>query len=188
MTAGPPAGSLALTPSQTIGPFLAMGMEPLERRDVVPSGTPGSFILSGTVRDADDAPVPDAVVELWQASPGGTFISTAGPEGTEPWFGRSLTDVGGRYWFTTVKPGPVALHTGQPQAPHLEVLLFARGLLRHVRTRIYFADEGEANEADPVLRAISPERRSTLLATATEDGFAFDVRLRGAGETVFFAC
>jgi protocatechuate 3,4-dioxygenase, alpha subunit len=181
-------GHLVPTPSQTIGPFLAIGMEPLEHRDVVAPGTEGAVTVGGTVLDGENAPVPDAMIELWQASPDGGFDATAGTGGDQPWFGRSLTDASGRYAFTTAKPAPVALRTGEPQAPHLELLLFARGLLRPVRTRVYFPDEAAANNADPVLRAVPPERRQTLVATPGSDGLTFDIRLRGAGETVFFAC
>lgn len=184
MTAGP----LLPTPSQTIGPFLSMGMEPLEHRDVVAPGAPGAFTLRGTVRDGDGAAVPDAVLELWQAGPDGQFVAGAGPDGRPQWFGRALTDPAGHYAFTTARPGPVALPGGALQAPHIELLVFARGLLRPVRTRVYFPDEPEANNADPVLRAIPPERRSTVVATAIAGGFNFDVRLQGADETVFFAC
>lgn len=184
---GATAAQLVPTPSQTIGPFLSMGMEPLERRDVVQPGTPGAFTLCGTVRDEDDAPVPDAVLELWQPGPDGRFTTGAGAGGDEAWFGRSLTGPDGGYTFTTARPAPVALRTGEPQAPHIELLIFARGLLRPVRTRVYFPDE-PANETDPVLLGIAPKRRSTLVATAIDGGFVFDVKLRGAGETVFFAC
>lgn len=188
MSTVPATGRLLPTPSQTIGPFLAMGMAPLERPHVVPPGTPGALAVAGTVADADGAPVPDAVVELWQAGPDGRFVAGAGATGDEPWFGRSLTDVAGRYHFTTMKPAPVALRTGEPQAPSLDVLVFARGLLRPVRTRVYFPDEVAANDADPVLRALPADRRATLVATADGDGLTFDIRLQGSGETVFFAC
>ena len=186
---GAPRGLLP-TPSQTIGPFLAMGMEPLERRDVVPPTTPGAVVLTGTVLDGDGVPVPDAMLELWQSGPDGRFDTGAGPDGDQPWFGRSLTDAAGRYGFTTMKPAPVALRTGEPQAPHVELLVFARGLLRPVRTRVYFPDEAAANGADPVLGAVPPERRSTLVAVAVAEGggLTFDIRLQGAAETVFFAC
>lgn len=190
MVAGAPATRPAVpTPSQTVGPFLSMGMQPLERTDVVPGGTPGGFELAGSVLDGAGAPVPDAVVELWQAAPDGTFFPTAGRDGDEAWFGRSLTDAQGRFRFVTVKPGRVGLDDGRLQAPHLELLVFARGLLRPVRTRAYFPDEPAANESDPVLNGVAEERRHTLLAAAAGDrSLRFDVRLQGADETVFFAC
>jgi protocatechuate 3,4-dioxygenase alpha subunit len=181
--------AVAPTPSQTVGPFLSMGMQPMERNDVVPVGSPGAFELAGSVLDGAGAPVPDAVVELWQAAPDGTFSSTAGRDGDETWFGRSLTDAEGRFGFVTVKPGRIGLDDGRLQAPHLELLVFARGLLRPVRTRAYFPDEPAANASDPVLNGVPEERRHTLVATAAGNGtLRFDVRLQGADETVFFAC
>lgn len=176
------------TPSQTVGPYLSLGVAPLERCEVVPPGTPGACTLSGRVLDGAGAPVPDAVVELWQAGPDGSFGAGAGAGGDQPWFGRSLTDAEGRYRFVTVKPGSVPLSTGQLQAPHVELLVFARGLLRHLRTRAYFPDEADANEKDPVLSRVPGDRRHTLVATHAGDGLRFDVRLQGADETVFFAC
>lgn len=179
---------VVLTPSQTIGPFLAIGMVPLERTAVVPAHFPGAFVLAGSVVDGDGVPVPDAMVELWQAGPDGRFESGAGEDGNEPWFGRSLTDPAGRYSFTTARPSTVPLVSGRPQAPHIELLVFARGLLRAVRTRAYFPDEAAANAADPVLQGVPAARRTTLVATKTADGFGFDVHLQGPHETVFFAC
>jgi protocatechuate 3,4-dioxygenase alpha subunit len=187
--AAPEARPGVPTPSQTVGPFLSMGLQPLEREDVVPGGTPGGLELSGSVLDGAGAPVPDAVVELWQAAPDGTFSPTAGRDGDESWFGRSLTDSDGRFRFVTVKPGRVGLDDGRLQAPHLELLVFARGLLRPVRTRAYFPDEPAANASDPVLNGVPEDRRRTLVATAAGNGsLRFDVRLQGADETVFFAC
>ena len=182
----PERAGLVPTPSQTIGPYLSIGLDPLERPTVVPHDTPGSVFLQGQVLDGAGRPVPDAVVELWQADPTGRYV---GAEQAGAWFGRCLTDAEGRFGFTTVKPGPVALRSGQPQAPHLELLVFARGLLRPVRTRCYFPDEAEANGRDPVLTGIPDEgRRRTLVAASEDDGrLRFDVHLQGALETVFFA-
>jgi protocatechuate 3,4-dioxygenase, alpha subunit len=175
------------TPSQTVGPYLAIGMAPLARPNLVPHGSPGASAVAGTVTDGAGSPVPDAVVELWQAGPDGTFENAAGEDGDHPWFGRSLTGPDGRYGFVTVKPGRLALDSGELQAPHLELLVFARGLTRPVRTRMYFPDEAAANEEDPVLSAIGPDRRPTLVAVAEGDALRFDIRLQGADETVFFA-
>ena len=183
-----PAGAPVPTPSQTVGPYLEIGLTPLDRSEVVAPGTPGAVTIAGQVLDGAGRPVPDAVVELWQADPDGRFAGDADGGGFPRWFGRSSTDAEGRYRFVTVKPGPVRLRTGVPQAPHLELLVFARGLLRPVRTRAYFPDEHAANEADPVLLGVPAERRRTLVAVAEGDGLRFDVRLQGSDETVFFAC
>lgn len=206
MTAGDvtPAGGAgpAPTPSQTVGPFLSIGLAPMERRQLVPDGTPGAVAIGGRVLDGRGDPVPDAAVEIWQ--PG-----APGAQG----FGRCLTDAAGRYGFVTTVPGPVALRSGALQAPHLDVLIFARGLTRWLRTRVYFPGE-PANGTDPVLTAVPADRRATLVAVpvpevpdagagdagagdatpgaapgggASRRELRFDVRLQGDGETVFFA-
>lgn len=179
---------LVPTPSQTIGPFLSIGVEPLARTEVVAPDTPGALRLAGSVFDGAGAPVPDAVVELWQAGPHGSLDDPA--DCSPHWFGRSLTGRDGSFVFTTVKPAPVPLTNGTLQAPHVELLVFARGLLRPLRTRAYFADEEEANRRDPVLLATpDPDRRRTLVAVDAGDaaGFRFDIHLQGPHETVFFA-
>jgi protocatechuate 3,4-dioxygenase, alpha subunit len=168
------------TPSQTVGPFFSFALGRVGGPDLVPPGSPGALVLEGRVLDGEGAVVPDAVLELWQADPGGRF-----PD--DGWgFGRCLTDAAGCYRFTTVKPGPV----DASQAPHLDLSIFARGLLQRLVTRVYFPDEGTANADDPVLGAVAdPARRATLLARPAADGdrLVFDVRLQGDGETVFFA-
>ncbi len=126
-----------------------------------------SFTLSGSVRDGAGAPVTDAVLEFWQ--PG------------ERGFTRALTDVKGHYAITTVKPGGVG-----PEAPHISISIFARGLQQRLVTHVYFADEAAANAADPVLAAIDPARRSRLLAEPAPDGYRFDIVLQGEEETPFF--
>jgi protocatechuate 3,4-dioxygenase alpha subunit len=144
------------------------------------------------VYDGNGEPVPDAVIESWQADPEGRYNHPDDPRGPAPHdfrgFARAPTDAEGRFGIHTVKPGPVPGPGGATQAPHLEVSVFARGLLNRVVTRIYFADEGELNAADPVLRSVAEDRRATLLAEPVpEDGYRFDVHLQGEGETVFFA-
>lgn len=194
--------SLGLTPSQTVGPYLAIGLPWGDGPFVVPEGTPGSVTITGRVLDVDGAPVPDALIETWQADPEGRFAHPDDPRGAvasgSAWagfrgFGRCPTDASGSYRIVTVRPGPVPGPDGREQAPHLDVSVFARGLLDRVVTRIYFPDQIAANAADPVLSAIAePERRATLVAVAVAgpggpaDQLRFDIRLRGEGETVFF--
>jgi protocatechuate 3,4-dioxygenase, alpha subunit len=165
------------TPSQTVGPFFEFGLvEPqgFTAAAVAPD-TPEAVTISGRVTDGDGAPVPDAMLELWQAEPDGSIGDGRGL------FARSGTDGDGRWSVTTVKPGATP-----GQAPHIAVDVFARGLLRHLVTRIYFPDEGDANAADPVLAAVDAQRRGTLVAEPDGEGLRFDVRLQGDGETVFF--
>ncbi|HEX6933905.1 MAG TPA: protocatechuate 3,4-dioxygenase subunit alpha [Streptosporangiaceae bacterium] len=182
-----------LTPSQTVGPYLAIGLPWADGPFVVPEGTPGAITIAGVVLDGTGEPVPDALVETWQADPEGRFDHPDDPRGAAAGgfrgFGRCPTDQDGGYRIVTVRPGPLPCPAGGTEAPHLDVSVFARGLLDRVVTRIYFADEAEANAADPVLSAIGePERRETLLATPGERAgeFRFDIRLRGERETVFF--
>jgi len=200
-----PPLTLPLTPSQTAGPFFGIGLPWPDGPYVVPEGTPGAITIGGTVRDGAGEPVTDAMVETWQADPDGRFAHPDDPRGSRAaagfrGFGRCLTDEAGHYQIVTLRPGrlPTVTGAGDLEAPHLDVSVFARGLLDRLVTRIYFPDERAANEADPVLAAIAdPERRATLIAVArpgTPDGFRFDIRLQGeprdskhgAGETVFF--
>jgi protocatechuate 3,4-dioxygenase, alpha subunit len=186
-----------LTSAQTVGPFFhpALLREDCRRNELVGPETAGERIrIEGSIYDGEGAPVPDALVEIWQANSRGRYRHPldrrdvpldAGFVG----FGRAGTDAAGRYWFETVKPGPVPFHEGRFQAPHICVTVFARGLLNHLVTRLYFEDE-VATAGDPVLRLVPAERRSTLLARREEgDGctlYRFDIVLRGDGETVFF--
>ncbi len=167
--------SLPLTPAQTVGPYFALGLCVAPQNEVVPGGTAGAIVLEGRILDGEGAPVSDAMVELWQADGSGAYRSDFG-------WARCGTDGDGRYSFVTVKPGPV-----EGQAPHLVLLVFMRGLLKPVLTRVYFPDEIEANAADPVLGAVPEEDRATLVAEPTESGLRFDVRLQGERQTVFFA-
>lgn len=142
----------------------------------VPIDTPGAVWLRGRVTDGAGDPVADAVIETWQAGSDGGGA-----------FGRSATDEDGRYAIFTTRPVLEQGSGGGPDAPHIEVVVFARGLLRHLVTRVYFADEAAANAGDPLLGSIvDPDRRATLIAARGDDGYAFDIRLQGEGETVFF--
>lgn len=179
--------SLVPTASQTAGPFLAIGLRPLERTHLVPEDATDAVVLAGRVLDGAGDPVPDAVVELWQADRGGRLGTGTDDAGMPQWFGRCLTDDGGRYRFVTAKPGALARPAGT-EAPHLELLVFARGLLRPVRTRVYFPDEREPNASDPVLSRVPADRRQTLVARQEGDSLVFDIHLQGRDETVFFAC
>lgn len=163
-----------LTPSQTIGPFLHIGLPWPDGPLAAPEDTPGAVTISGRVTDGAGEPVPDALVETWQ-------VPADGLRG----FGRCPTDADGRYHVVTVRPEPLAAPGGGTEAPHLDVSIFARGLLRRLVTRIYFPDAPE-NDADPVLLAVDPDRRGTLVASPADGGYAFDIRLQGDGETVFF--
>jgi protocatechuate 3,4-dioxygenase alpha subunit len=185
-----------LTPSQTVGPFLAIGLPWADGPFVVAEGTEGAITITGWVFDGAGEPVPDALVETWQADPAGRFNHDGDPRGAVPpavpsfrGFGRCPTDAGGSYRIITLKPGPLPSLDGRTEAPHLDVSVFARGLLDRVVTRIYFPDEADANAADPVLASVDPARAHTLVATADPAAPAqlrFDIHLQGDGETVFF--
>jgi protocatechuate 3,4-dioxygenase, alpha subunit len=183
--------SLPITPSQTIGPFFSHALPWPDGPYVVAEGTHGAIWLRGTVVDGNGEPVPDALVESWQADQDGRFDHPDDPRGAVAGFrgfGRCHTDDAGRWSILTVKPGPVPGPVGTTQAPHVDLSVFARGLLDRVVTRVYFPDEEQANAADPVLAGIAdPAARATLVAAATGDGYQFDVRLQGDRETVFFA-
>jgi protocatechuate 3,4-dioxygenase alpha subunit len=187
-----------ITPSQTIGPFLAIGLPWPDGPSVVPPGTRGTIEITGKVFDGAGAPVPDALVETWQADPDSRFDHPDDPRGAVPpavagfrGFGRSATDADGNYRISTLRPGSLPCPDGGTEAPHLDVSVFARGLLDRVVTRIYFPDETDANAADPVLAAIAdPVRGGTLIAVADSarpaSAFRFDIWLQGERETVFF--
>ena len=186
--------SLQTTSSQTVGPYLHIGLAWLVTDDLAPTGVSGERItLQGRITDGDGQPVNDALVEIWQANAKGRY---AHPEDArdillEPafkGFGRVPTDDDGAFRFATIKPGRVPAPAGGLQAPHINVIILMRGMLKQLTTRIYFAGD-PANDEDPVLQAVDPERRQTLLATATPEKpgvLRWDVRLQGDRETVFF--
>jgi len=186
--------ALAPTPSQTVGPYFALELPRMERRELVDGGDPDAVRLRGIVFDGEGTPVNDAVIELWQANRAGRY---AHPEDTREdvpleegfsGFGRASTDEGGHYDFVTVKPGPVPAPGGGMQAPHVEVSVLARGVLKRLATRIYFPDEAEANAADAVLSAVpDTDGRARLVAIPEDGGLRFDIHLQGDRETPFFA-
>lgn len=184
--------SLRASTSQTIGPFLRIGLEWMVIEELAPPGVAGERVrIEGRVFDADGKPVNDAAVEIWQANSHGKYAS---PEDSQEkpveagfrGYGRSLTDDAGAFRFRTVKPGRVPGPDGRPQAPHLTVIIFMRGLLKQLHTRMYFPDDA-ANAADPVLSLVPAERRSTLVAKQRGEGaLEWNVVLQGKNETVFF--
>jgi protocatechuate 3,4-dioxygenase alpha subunit len=182
---------LGTTPSATVGPYLAIGLTWADGVWAAAEGTPGGFWIRGRVFDGAGDVVPDAMVETWQADPDGRFPSPEDPRGASTYpgfrgYARASTISGGFELFT-LKPGRVPDGEGGLQAPHLDVSVFARGLLDRVVTRIYFADEAEANAEDVVLRGLPEDRRQTLIAERTDDGYRLDLYLQGDRETVFFA-
>jgi len=190
------------TPSQTVGPFFAYGLTPEQFRYpfrgtaihvMAKPGTDGDHIrIEGRVFDGQGDPVPDAMIELWQANAHGRYNHPADDRQDnllDPdfnGFGRAGTDKEGGFVFETVKPGPI----GDGQAPHINVILFMRGMLSHAYTRIYFSDETAANENDPVLGAVDTARRGSLIARRDETPggavYRLDIHMQGDAETVFF--
>ena len=175
-----------LTPSQTVGPFFRIGLERLFCDDLVRPGYDGVAItVSGKVLDADGQPVPDAVLEVWQADHFGRYVA---PDDAFRGWGRIPTDSLGNFRLRTIKPGAVRGLRNALQAPHLNVTIFMRGLLRHLFTRMYFDGELE-NRNDPVLLAVPENRRQTLIATgcpAVDGQYSWNIILQGDEETVFF--
>jgi len=180
------------TPSQTVGPYFAIGLPFDVGPLAVPEGTPGAIRITGTIYDGAGVPIPDFLLETWQADPEGRFADTYGYgevselPGFRGFARYGLEDGDGTFDILTVKPGLVPGLGDTVQAPHIDVSVFARGMLHRSVTRIYFADETEANATDPVLARVPVDRRGTLLATPTDDGYRFDIRFQGADETVFF--
>jgi protocatechuate 3,4-dioxygenase alpha subunit len=189
MTDTPPAPAetaLGQTPSQTIGPFFAFALPYEGGPELVPGHHPLAIRLHGTVSDGAGQPIPDAIVEIWQADERGIMPTELGSLARDRYtftgFGRDATTLAGNYNFTTVKPGPV-----DGRAPYALVTIFARGLTHHLTTRAYFADELDLNGADSLLSGLDADRRATLIAVADVAGsYRFDIRLQGENETVFF--
>jgi protocatechuate 3,4-dioxygenase, alpha subunit len=183
----------APTPSQTIGPFLHVQLPYEGEHELVAPSDPDAVRIRGTVLDGEGKPVDDALIEIWQANRAGRY---AHPEDNRveipleegfSGFGRCATDATGSFEFVTVKPRPVPGPGGRVQAPHIDVSVFARGLLKRLVTRVYFPDEAEANGADPVLSSIEdPASRETLVAREEDGGLRFDIHLQGEREAAFF--
>jgi protocatechuate 3,4-dioxygenase alpha subunit len=190
-----------ITPSSTVGPYFLYGLIPstygghdiITNSLITPDVAGERIRVEGRVFDGDGAVVPDALLEAWQADAAGRFdhASASLTRGNSAFkgFGRAATDADGRYWFETIKPGRVAGPDGKPQAPHITVNLFARGVLKQMPTRIYFSDED--NDGDPILALVPEARRATLIAQRNAPSpvevYTFDIRLQGENETVFFA-
>ena len=197
-----PAKPQGVTPSQTVGPYFAYGLTSNGKYDwndafsnnlVTPDVSGERIRVQGTVFDGDGRPVPDSMLEIWQADAQGRFSDPqdkrALPNSSFKGFGRIGTDAKGAYAFDTIKPGAVPDPDGKPQAPHILLAVYARGMLLHLYTRIYFDDEA-ANAADPVLALVPPDRRATLIARrktgAAQASYLLDIHLQGDNETVFF--
>jgi protocatechuate 3,4-dioxygenase alpha subunit len=194
---------LKQTPSQTLGPFFAYGLTPEQygysHRGIAGNalaapgvpGVPGEHVrIEGRIFDGAGAPIDDAMIEIWQADGDGRYAGAgrdeAGGGAAFSGFGRCGSDDEGGYWFATIKPGAI----GDGHAPHIGVIVQARGILNHAFTRIYFADETDTNGADPVLQGVPADRRHTLIAVRSETPagpvYRFDIHMQGENETVFF--
>ncbi len=188
------------SPSQTVGPYFAQGLLPegdqVFTNILVSQNTEGQRIrIEGCVLDADGRPIEDAMIEIWQANSNGRYNHPLDEQDKplDPNFrghGRTSTDINGNYWFETIKPGLVPGPGEKSQAPHINVIVFARGMLSHAFTRIYFEDE-TANQNDPVLMSIEDQaHRNTLIAGRQEENgrikYRFDICFQGEHETAFF--
>ena len=204
--------SLQATTSQTVGPYFQIGLARFYVDDLTGPGVAGEAIeIVGRVFDGDGQPVPDGVIEIWQADAEGQYahpefsrtresIGKSGLPVSEHMqaqrgqafrgFGRVPTEDDGSFHFKTIKPGRVPAPDGTLQAPHIAVSVFTRGLLRRLVTRIYFPEE-PSNAEDFVLKLVEPGRRHTLIAKRSTKGdsqLEWNVVLQGADETVFFDC
>ena len=185
---------LGTTPSATVGPYLAIGLTWPDGIWAADEGAAGGIWVRGRVFDGAGDLVADALIETWQADPDGGFPSPEDPRGAASYpgfrgYARAQTvEPPGEYGIFTLKPGRVPDGEGGLQAPHIDVSVFARGILDRVVMRIYFADEADANAEDAVLRSLPDDAaRQTLIARPTDDGYRLDIHLQGELETVFFA-
>ncbi len=161
------------SPSQTIGPLYGFALMFEGSNEAVAPDVPGAVRIEGLILDGDGVPLswPEGFIEVWEG---------------EQW-ARGRTNEDGVYNVVVRKPAPAPTPDGTVQAPHLNVMVFARGLLKQVFTRIYFPDEPDANAADPVLELVPPDDRHLLIASQEGQGLRFDIRLQGENETPFFA-
>jgi protocatechuate 3,4-dioxygenase alpha subunit len=179
---------LQTTAWQTAGPFFTFALIKDEMRYVVPQDQPDAIEITGRIFDGQDEVVPDAIVETWQAGSDGVYRSDPVPEGQFQGFGRAGCDTDGRFRIITAKPGAVAEDDGTVQAPHLEVSIFARGVMNRLVTRFYFEDEAALNEQCPVLSRVDAKRRHQLVATALAPrSYGLEIHLQGDLESPFFA-
>ena len=182
-----PARTHRPTPGQTVGPFFAYGVEFPKMHQVAFPYSPGAILLSGTVLDGAGAPIPDAFVEIWGADSDGTVPRARGTfrrdDHTFTGFGRAFTTDEGRFEFWTRNPG-----AARGRAAFFAAIVYARGLPDKLHTRIYLPDHLDALDSDPLLAALEPDERATLIATRTPEGhLSHDIRLQGENETVFLA-
>ncbi|GLW31959.1 protocatechuate 3,4-dioxygenase subunit alpha [Actinoplanes regularis] len=178
---------MSAAPGQTVGPFFHLGLVYPQMNELVPPANPRAVRLHGRVTDGEGNPVPDAVIEIWQADPLGRVVRRPGSLRRDGWtftgWGRAATDPDGLYSFATLEPGPA--EPGKPA--FFAVTVFARGLLDRLFTRAYLPDDAAALAADPLLSAVDPARRDTLITKRVDQGLVFDLRLQGTGETVFLS-
>ncbi len=196
----PQMKSAGITPSATVGPYFKYGLTPAgvyPVRDAfsptvaTPDAQGDRIRITGRVLDGDGKPVSDSMIEIWQADAAGRYAHPrdggAKPNASFKGFGRGDTNADGRYAFETIKPGSVAGPGGKQQAPHIVVAVFARGMPKHLYTRIYFAEDAANHAGDPVLMLVPTDRRNTIVAKRGIDGaYVFDIRIQGGDETVFF--
>ncbi len=181
------------TPSQTVGPYLHIGLPWTDGPFAAAEGSPDGIWIRGRLTDGAGRPVVDGLIETWQADPNGRFDHPDDPRGAVGYpgfrgFGRCETDARGEYGIFTLRPGAVPGPDGDSfQAPHIDVSVFARGMLHRTVTRVYFPENTAANAADPVLAGVADSQaRATLVAEPATGGYRFDIRLQGENETVFF--
>lgn len=186
---------LKQTPSQTVGPYFSYGLTPeqgdydlksIASPNMTKEDTPGEHItLHGNIYDGNGEIIADAMIEIWQANAEGQYLDrgTAPTDDIFTGFGRCDAQIDNKFHFKTIKPGPIA----DGHAPHINMIVFMRGMLSHAFTRVYFDDEMNLNEQDAVFCSVPEDRRHTLIAKKDEDGhYQFDLHMQGDNETVFF--